>query len=69
MFIKYDDMYEFTEVVTRCSNTVKKGMCHYCPFYDRCEICDVESRHIQFGCIAEFKERVMANENRNCTKN
>lgn len=51
MFIRYDDLYEFTQVVLRCEETVKKGMCHYCPFFDRCDIADAENRHVQCGEI------------------
>ena len=51
MFIKYDDLYEFSQVVIRCEDTLRKGKCNYCPFYDRCDVGDPESRHIQFGEI------------------
>lgn len=51
MRIIYDDLVEFSEIVLRCTQTVKKGMCHYCPFFDRCQIDDRENRHIQCGEI------------------
>ncbi|MBQ1933792.1 MAG: AAA family ATPase, partial [Clostridia bacterium] len=38
MRITYDDMFEFSEIVIRCNDTVRKGKCSYCPFFDRCEI-------------------------------
>lgn len=49
MKIIYDDMYEFSQVVIRCNDTVRKNKCEYCPFFDRCDICDPENRHIQCG--------------------
>ena len=63
MRILYDDLYEFSQVVIRCENTVNKGKCQYCPFFDRCEICDPESRHIQFGDIVK-KERSTISQNK-----
>ena len=53
MKIIYDDMYEFSEVVIRCNDTVRKGKCSYCPFYDRCAIDAPENRHIQCGEIEQ----------------
>ena len=61
MRIIYDDMAEFAEVVTRCNETVKKGMCHYCPFYDRCDVADKESRHIMCGEIRKDEMRCVQN--------
>ncbi len=29
----YDDMFEFSEVVIRCNDTVRKNKCSYCPFF------------------------------------
>ena len=51
MKIVYDDMYEFSEVVIRCNDTVRKNKCQYCPFYDRCQIDLPDNRHIQCGEI------------------
>ena len=51
MKIIYDDMFEFSEIVIRCNDNVKKGRCSYCPFYDRCKIDEPEYRHIQCGEI------------------
>lgn len=51
MRIVYDDLNEFAEVLIRCADTVKKGKCSYCPFYDRCTIDDKENRHIMCGEI------------------
>ncbi len=51
MRIIYDDLNEFAEVLLRCSETVKKGKCSHCPFYDRCTIDDKENRHIMCGKI------------------
>jgi hypothetical protein len=46
MRIIYDDLNEFAEVVIRCTDTVRKGKCSYCPFFDRCDIEDKDNRHI-----------------------
>lgn len=51
MRITYDDLSEFAEVRIRCENTRKKSMCHYCPFFDRCEICDNDLLHVMCGDI------------------
>ena len=51
MKITYDDMFEFSEIVIRCNDTVRKGKCSYCPFFDRCQINEPENRHIQCGEI------------------
>lgn len=51
MKIVYEDLNEFAEVVVRCTDTVKKNMCHYCPFFDRCDVADKENRHIMCGEI------------------
>lgn len=51
MRIIYDDMFEFSEIVIRCYDTVKRGKCSYCPFFDRCSKDIPEERHIQFGEI------------------
>ena len=53
MRITYDDLSEFAKVVIRCNNTAEKGKCSYCPFFDRCDVADKDSRHIMFGDIAE----------------
>lgn len=53
MRITYDDFSEFAEVVIRCNNTAEKGKCQYCPFFDRCDVADKDSRHIMFGDIVE----------------
>lgn len=57
MKIVYDDLYEFSEVVIRCSNTVRKNKCEYCPFFDRCNRCEPENRHIQCGEIYHLTEK------------
>lgn len=46
MRIVYDDITELAEVVIRCGKTVEKGKCMWCPFYDRCKVGNLESRHI-----------------------
>jgi hypothetical protein len=51
MKIVYDDMFEFSEVVIRCNDTVRKNKCYYCPFFDRCKTDEAENRHIQCGEI------------------
>ena len=56
MKIVYDDLAEFVEVRHRCHETRKKDMCHYCPFYDRCDICDVENLHTMCCEILSIKE-------------
>ena len=53
MKIIYDDLYEFSQAVIRCNDTVRKGKCMWCPFYDRCQIDNEENRHIQCGEIAK----------------
>ena len=49
MRIVYDDLYEFSQAVIRCTDTVRKGKCQYCPFYDCCQIDVPENRHVQVG--------------------
>ena len=56
MRIVYDDLNEFAEVVVRCTETVKKNKCGYCPFFDRCDVADKENRHIMCG---EIEARTM----------
>ena len=51
MRIVYDDLGEFAEVVVRCNDTVRKNKCQYCPFYDRCDVADKDSRTIMFADI------------------
>ena len=46
MRIIYDDVVELAEVAIRCEKTVNKGKCMWCPFYDRCQVDSLESRHI-----------------------
>ena len=46
MRIIYDDLNEFAEVIVRCTDTVRKGKCSYCPFFDRCDVADKDNRHI-----------------------
>ena len=59
MHIIFDDLYEFSEVVIRCHETAKKNKCSYCPFYDRCTICDPECRCIQAASVKpQVKEEV-----------
>ena len=55
MRITYDDLAEFAEVRIRCENTRKKSMCKYCPFYDRCDICDNDLLHVMCGDIQSMK--------------
>ena len=56
MRILYDDLAEFVEVRFRCHETRRKDMCKYCPFYDRCDICDVENLHTMCCDILSMKE-------------
>lgn len=51
MKIVYDDIVELAEVVIRCEKTVENGECERCPFYDRCQMDRLESRHILFAEI------------------
>lgn len=46
MRIIYDDIVELAEAAIRCEKTADKGKCMWCPFYDRCQIDNFESRHI-----------------------
>ena len=46
MKIVYDDVVELAEVAIRCQKTEEKGKCMWCPFYDRCQVYGLESRHI-----------------------
>ena len=46
MKIIYDDLCELAEAVIRCSDTVRKGRCECCPFYDRCQTDILEMRHV-----------------------
>lgn len=55
MRITYDDLAEIAEVRIRCENTRKKSMCKYCPFYDRCEVCDNDLLHVMCGDIQGMK--------------
>lgn len=55
MKIVYDDLTEFTEVRLRCENTRKKSMCKYCPFYDRCEVCEDDLLHTMCCEIESMK--------------
>lgn len=57
MRIIYDDMFEFSEIVIRCNDTVRKNKCSYCPFYDRCQVDNPEYRHIQSGELAYPTEK------------
>ena len=57
MKIVYDDLFEFSEVVIRCTDTVRKGKCIYCPFYTRCEVNEPENRHVQCGELAHPTEK------------
>ena len=51
MRIIYDDLVEAGEVFIRCEYTIRKNMCHYCPFYDRCTMNEFELRHVFCGEI------------------
>lgn len=62
MKIIYDDLNEFAEVVIRCNNTVEKGKCGYCPFYDRCDIASMENRHIMCAEIEQRTEQRSKND-------
>ena len=55
MRITYDDLNEFFEIRVRCENTRKKLMCKYCPFYDRCDVCDSENLHTMCADISSMK--------------
>ena len=55
MLIIYDDLAEFAEVRLRCENTRKKSMCHYCPFFDRCDALDDENLHVMCCEIKDAK--------------
>ena len=57
MRIIYDDMVEFAEVVIRCEDTVRAGKCAYCPFFERCDGCDLANRHVVCGEIAQSNEK------------
>ena len=57
MKIVYDDMFEFSEIVIRCNDTVRKNKCSYCPFFDRCRTDEPENRHIQCGEIDHPTEK------------
>lgn len=46
MRIIYDDVAELAQVAIRCEKTAEKGKCMWCPFYDRCQVDSLESRHI-----------------------
>lgn len=51
MRIIYDNLNEFAEIVIRCTDTVRKNKCQYCPLFDRCDVLDNENRRIMFGEI------------------
>ena len=51
MWVIYDDLTEFAEVAIRCSKTVEKGKCMWCPFYDRCMMDSLETRSVIAGDI------------------
>lgn len=57
MKIIYDDLYEFSQVVVRCTDTVRENLCEHCPFYDRCQIDDAENRHVLCGDIITMDEK------------
>ena len=46
MRITYDNEAEFAECVIRCNDTARKGKCCYCPFFDRCNVDCLETRHV-----------------------
>ena len=56
MKIVYDDLAEFVEVRQRCHETRKSNRCRYCPFYDRCDVGDVENLHTMCCEILSMKE-------------
>lgn len=60
MRIIYDNLIEFAEAIVRCSDTRKKCMCKYCPFYDRCIIDKDENRHVM---RCEIKKEVTNGQN------
>ena len=62
MKIVYDDIAELAEVVIRCEKTVEKGKCMWCPFYDRCQVDSLESRHILCAVIEPRKENDYGNQ-------
>lgn len=55
MRITYENLSEFADVVVRCENTVRKGMCHYCPLYDNCDVIALrdERNTIKDGAIKD----------------
>ena len=55
MRIVFDDLVEFAQVAIRCNETVEKEQCEFCPFYDRCELDDLDSRHV---LCAELRDNV-----------
>ena len=55
MRIIYDDLAEFAEIVIRCEKTADKGKCMWCPFYDRCQVVDLDTRHVLCGEIERPK--------------
>ena len=46
MKIVYDDIAELAQVAIRCEKTAEKGRGMWCPFYERCQVDSLESRHI-----------------------
>lgn len=57
MKIIYEDKKEFAEVVIRCSETVSLGKCEFCPFFDKCEITELQERSVMNGEIKGVEER------------
>ena len=57
MRIIYDDMVEFAEVVIRCEDMVRACKCTYCPFFERCDLSELGSRHVLCGEIKGVEEK------------
>ncbi len=57
MKIIYEDMVEFAEVVTRCSETVSLEKCEFCPLFDRCEATEMRERRIVHGGEIEDQKK------------
>lgn len=57
MRIIYDDIVELAEVVIRCDNTERERKCAYCPFFERCDKSEFETRLVFCGEIKGAEEK------------